>query len=401
MKKNRTPIKRESLIRFSSSVVAILGGLLVGLIILLITNPRDAFGGFIMILLGGFSGGMRGIGQVLYIATPIMMTGLAVGFAFKTGLFNIGASGQFIMGAYFALLVSIRFTFLPESVHWIVAVIAAAIGGALWALIPGILKAYYNVHEVISTIMMNYIGMYLANYLVTITIYNSLKNQSLDPIAVIPRIGLDTIFAGSSAHGGIILAVIIAVIIYIILNKTTFGYELKACGVTMEASKYAGINEKRGIVLSMVIAGALAGIGGSFLYLARTGKSIEVIDKLAPEGFAGISVALLGLSNPIGIVFSSVFIAHITQGGFYAQRLNFKPEIIEIMTAVIIYFSAFSLMVKMFFNKREEKRKINADKADSSDIIKDIESTENEGKSEIAGENPEKATHENRGGDGK
>jgi ABC-type uncharacterized transport system permease subunit len=128
----------------------------------------------------------------------------------------------------------------------------------------------------------------------------------------------------------------------------------------MDASKYAGINEKRGIVLSMVIAGALAGIGGSFLYLARTGKSIEVIDRLAPEGFAGISVALLGLSNPIGIVFSSVFIAHITQGGFYAQRLNFKPEIIEIMTAVIIYFSAFSLMVRTFFSKREEKRNIKA-----------------------------------------
>lgn len=354
MKKNKITIERESVIKLSSSIFAIVLGLLVGLIILFISNPSDAINGFTRILAGGLSDGMQGVGQVLYIATPIIMTGLSVGFAFRTGLFNIGASGQFIVGAFCAVYVSVEFTFLPSSIHWIAAVLAGAIGGALWGLLPGVLKAFYNVNEVIATIMMNYIGMYSVNYLVTQTIYNSLKNQSKDPIAVIPRWGLDKVFQGASVHAGIILAIIIAVIIYIILNKTTFGYELKACGFNMDASRYAGINAKRRIVMSMLIAGALAGIGGAFLYLASTGKSIEIVDVLAPEGFMGIPVALLGLSNPIGVIFSALFISHISLGGFYAQIFNFKPEITGIITSVIIYFSAFALIVKTYFNQLEK-----------------------------------------------
>jgi general nucleoside transport system permease protein len=364
MKKKLLYISQDSIIKLSSSVFAIVLGLLIGLVILLLSNPRDAFGGFSKILAGGFSNGMNGIGQVLYQATPIIMTGLAVGFAYKTGLFNIGASGQFIVGAYCAVYVSVEWTFLPTSIHWIAAVIAAALGGALWGFIPGLLKAYYNVNEVIATIMMNYIGMYTVNFLVTQTIYNSLKNQSKDPIAIIPRWGLDKLFNGSSVHAGIILAVAIAVIIYILLNKTTFGYELKACGYNMDASKYAGINSKNRIVMSMVISGALAGIGGAFLYLAKTGKSIEVVDNLVSEGFTGIPVALLGLSNPIGIIFAALFISHISLGGFYAQAYNFKPEITGIITSVIIYFSAFALIVKTYFKQLEKLwHKIKAKKA--------------------------------------
>lgn len=354
MKRNRLQIKKDSVVKFASAVIAIVLGLLVGLIILLISNPTEAFGGFMKILAGGFIGNSRGFGQVLYTATPIIMTGLSVGFAFKTGLFNIGTAGQFIVGAYCAVYVSTQWTFLPGSIHWIVALIAAILGGAIWGLLPGLLKAYYNVNEVIATIMMNYIGMYLVNFLVVETCYNSLKNQSQDPIAVIPKWGLDKLFVGSSVHAGIFLAILIAIIIYILLNKTTFGYELKACGFNMDASHYAGINAKRGIILSMVIAGALAGAGGGFLYLADTGKSIEVVEVLAAEGFTGIPVALLGMSNPLGIIFSALFIAHITEGGFYAQAFNFKPEIIGIITSVIIYFSAFALIVKTYYNKFSE-----------------------------------------------
>lgn len=351
MKQNRLLIKKDSVIKFSSAVIAIILGLLVGFIILLVSNPTDALNGFIKIMAGGFTGDARGLGQVLYVATPIIMTGLSVGFAFKTGLFNIGTAGQFIVGAYCAVYVSVNWTFLPGSIHWIVALIAAMLGGALWGLLPGLLKAFYNVNEVIATIMMNYIGMYLVNFMVVQTVYNSLKNQSKDPIAVIPKWGLDTLFPGSSVHAGIFLAILIAIVIYILLNKTAFGYELKACGFNMDASRYAGINAKRGIILSMVIAGALAGIGGGFLYLANTGKSIEVVEVLSPEGFMGIPVALLGMSNPLGIVFSAFFISHISEGGFYAQAFNFKPEIIGIITSVIIYFSAFALIVKTYFNQ--------------------------------------------------
>lgn len=351
MKMKKFQVKTDSLIKLSSSIIAIIVGLLVGFIILLISNPADAVQGFGKILAGGFTGGLKGIGQVFYVATPIMMTGLSVGFAFKTGLFNIGTAGQFIVGAYCAVYVSVQWTFLPAPIHWVVALLAAALGGALWGLLPGILKAFYNVNEVIATIMMNYIGMYLVNYLVVETCYNSLKNQSLDPVAVIPKWGLDKLFPGSSVHAGIIMAILISVLIYILLNKTTFGYELKACGFNMDASRYAGINAKRGIVLSMVIAGCLSGIGGGFLYLASTGKSIEIVDVLAAEGFTGIPVALLGMSNPLGIIFSSLFIAYISEGGFYAQMFNFKPEIIVIITSVIIYFSAFALFVKIYFKK--------------------------------------------------
>jgi len=342
-----------------SSMVAIGAGLLFGLIILLVSNPAEAFPGFAIILKGGVSTGAKGMGQVLYFATPLILTGLSVGFAFKTGLFNIGASGQFIMGAFAATYIGVKWTFLPAPWHWLVALACAALVGGLWALIPGLLKAYLNVHEVISTIMMNYIGMYLANFLVKSSIYDSKKALSMNVAesAVLPKAGLDKIFfnrMGASGHidlstvnCGIYIAILVAVVMYIVLNKTTFGYELKACGYNQEASRYAGINAKKNVVLSMVIAGALAGLGGALLYLSGAGgRHIKVVDVLAAEGFNGIPVALLGLSNPIGIIFSAVFISHITMGGNYLQTLDFVPEIIDIIVACIIYFSAFSLILR-------------------------------------------------------
>ncbi|NLT48419.1 MAG: ABC transporter permease [Clostridiales bacterium] len=343
----------------TSSIVAIFAGLLFGFIILLISNPSQAVDGFIIILKGGFSTGGKGMGQVMYFATPLILTGLSVGFAFKTGLFNIGASGQFIMGAFAAVYIGVKWTFIPAPFHWMVALLAATIVGGLWALIPGLLKAYLNVHEVISTIMMNYIGMYLANFLVKSTVYDSKKALSMNVAesAVLPKGGLDKIFynpTGSSGavdlstvNSGFYIALVVAVIMFIVLNKTTFGYELKACGFNQNASKYAGINEKRSIVLSMVIAGALAGLGGGLLYLSgASGRHIKAVDVLAAEGFNGIPVALLGLSNPIGIIFSAIFISYITLGGNYLQTLNFVPEIIDVIIACVIYFSAFALLFR-------------------------------------------------------
>jgi simple sugar transport system permease protein len=340
---------------FLSSVFAIIVGLAFGFIILLISNPAQAVGGFTTILTRAFKD-LRSIGNVLYFATPIILTGLSVGFAFKTGLFNIGASGQFIVGAYLAVLIGVLGERLGNC-QWLVALLAAILGGALWALLPGLLKAFANVHEVISSIMMNYIGMYLVNYLVLKTVYDSLKNQSMRVAgnANIPKMGLNIIFPRSHVNGGIFIAVLAVIVIYIVLNKTTFGFELKAVGYNRDASKYAGINEKRSIVLSMLIAGALAGLGGGLLYLAGTGKHIEVVDILAAEGFTGIPVALLGLSNPIGILFAGLFIGYITVGGSYMQRYDFAPQIIDIIVASIIYFSAFSLIIKTFFDQRRTK----------------------------------------------
>ena len=208
--------------------------------------------------------------------------------------------------------------------------------------------------------MMNYIGMYFVNYSVkgNKVIFDSLRNQS-KPVAGtanIPKMGLDKLFEGSYVNGGFIIAILVVIIIYIVLNKTTFGYELKAVGYNRDASKYAGINEKKSIVLSMMISGALAGLAGGLLYLAGSGKHIEVVDVLADEGFTGISVALLGLSNPIGILFSGIFIAFITTGGWYLQQYDYSTEVIDIIISVIIYFSAFSLIIKSVMAKLKKRK---------------------------------------------
>lgn len=348
MQVNKTAKKEnKALINFSSSVLAVLAGLLFGFIILLFSNPTQSLPGFVTILKGGLTDGAYGIGRMFYVATPIIMTGLSVGFAFKTGLFNIGASGQFTMGAFVAIYVGAKWLWIPGGIHWLVALLAAAIAGALWGLIPGILKAYANVNEVISSIMMNYIGMYFVNMMVVKNVYDQVKNQS-KPVATtanLPKAGLDKIL-GSNMNIGIIIAIIFVIIMYILIEKTTFGYELKACGHNSYASRYAGINEKKNIILSMVIAGALAGVGGALLYLAGSGKYIQVLDVIAPEGFNGIFVALLGLSNPIGILFAGLFIAHITVGGYNLQLYNFVPEVIDIIISAIVYFGAFALLFK-------------------------------------------------------
>ena len=371
MNRSKNLLLSEGFNNAYSSIFSILVGLLFGFIILLVSNPSEAIDGFVIILKGGFSTGAKGMGQVLYFATPLILTGLSVGFGFKTGLFNIGAPGQFIMGAFTAIYIGVKWTFLPAPWHWIAALIGATIMGGLWALIPGILKAYLNVHEVISTIMMNYIGMYLANYLVKLYVYDSTKGLSMSTAstAVLPKGGLDYVFYNplgsakdlSTVNCGIWIAIVIAILVYIVLNKTTFGYELKACGFNTHAAKYAGINDKKNIVVAMVISGMLSGLGGGLLFLSGSnGRHIKVVDVLAAEGFNGIPVALLGLSNPIGIIFSAIFISYITQGGNYLQTLDFVPEVIDIIIACIIYFSAFSLifrtMLPRFIRYRNEKR---------------------------------------------
>ncbi len=351
---------QRSLLPLLSSISAIVVGLLIGFLVLLCSNASQAIPGFGAILTGALTHGMKGVGQVFYYATPIMMTGLSVGFAFQSGLFNIGTPGQFIVGGFGACYVGIMMKSLG-GVHWIVALFASILLGALWGCVPGILKAFFNVNEVIAAIMMNYIGMYGVNWIVKSykPMFNNLRNES-NPVAAtanIPKMGLDKIFPGSSVNGGFLIGIIFIVLIYLLLNKTTFGYELKAVGHNRDASKYAGINEKKSIIVSMAIAGAIAGLAGGLLYLAGSGKHIEVVDVLASEGFTGISVALLGFNNPIGIFVSSIFIAYLTAGGFYLQLYEFSVEIIDIIVAVIIYFSAFSLVVRLILARLRQGRK--------------------------------------------
>lgn len=346
--------KGEGFGAFRAALLAIILGLVFGFVIMLAANPSRALSGFITVITGGFSR----IGDVFYFATPILMTGLAVGFAFKMGLFNIGASGQYTMGMFFALYVGFMVE-LPPGIHWIVCILAGMIGGMLWGLIPGLFKAYFNVNEVITSIMFNYIGMYFVDMWVqgngTMYIASKTRTAYLPESAQIPSLGIP----GSNVNFGIILAILVAILLYVILEKTTFGYELKATGINKSAATYAGMNGKRNIVLTMAIAGALAGLGGAFAILAPStiaGSSMtyEPINVIAANGFNGIAVALLGNSSPIGIIFSAVFISFIQRGGTMA--IHYKPEIIDVVIAVIIYFSAFAMLMNEQFSKFLKRR---------------------------------------------
>lgn len=351
MKINKS-IHSETMISALSSLISIVVGLIFGFVILLIADPAHAVAGFGAIVTGAFNTGISGFDKLLYLSAPIIMTGLSVGFAFKTGLFNIGASGQFMVGACAAMYVG-NIAALNSPVHWLLAVIAAMLAGAFWGLIPGLLKAYLNVNEVIATIMLNYIGIYGVNMIVRGNFYDMIKNQSspVEKTAYLPKWFFDELIPGGKASISILIAILAVVVVYVVLQKTTFGYELKAVGKNREATKYAGIIAKRNIVLAMVIAGSLSGIGGSLIYLAEIGKYWHVVDVISPEGFTGIAVALLGVSNPVGIFFSGLFIEHITLGGVQMQLYNYAPEVIDIIISAIIYCGALSLIFKSLLKK--------------------------------------------------
>ena len=360
----RIPISTNIL----ASLISIGVGLLVGLILLLVLNTRLAGNAFVSLITAGFRSSDK-FAKVLYQAAPLIMTGLSVGFAFKTGLFNIGATGQYTVGSALALIGAIEFQ-LP----WYVCLLLALIGGAIWGVFPGLFKALFNVNEVITSIMFNWIGLYAVN----MTIVNLSRMLARDwglaqmdrtaplatanPSAMLPKLGLDKLFASSYMNIGIFIAIAFAIIAWIILSKTTFGYELKACGYNRNASIYAGINAKRNIVLSMVIAGALSGVGGGLYFLAGTGQ-YTLLKQLLAAGFNGIPVALLATSNPIGTIFSAFFVSYIQVGGD-AMQPDFVKEIIDIIISVIIYLAAFALLTRELLLRGKQRREEAAANAD-------------------------------------
>ena len=338
-----------------AAVLAAVLGLFFGFVVMLLANPSQAVSGFYAIL----AGGLGRIPDVFYYATPIMMTGLAVGFAYKMGMFNIGASGQFTMGMFWAMYVGFMID-IPPVLHCLVAVIAGTIGGMAWGFIPGFFKAYFNVNEVITSIMFNYIGMYFVDMWVqnsqVMYVPSKARTAYLPDSVQLPSLGIAT----SSVSVAIIVAILLAVALYIILYKTTFGYELRATGFNKHGAEYAGMNGKKNIVLTMVIAGGLAGMAGAFAILAPStiaGSSMtyEPVNIIAGEGFDGIAVALLGASNPIGIIFSALFISLLKCGGTLASLYGFKPEIIDVVIAIIIYFSAFAMFMNSILKTKLSK----------------------------------------------
>lgn len=354
-------------LNLTASLVSILAGLLFGFILLMIFNFDKALYGFGNIVFTGLRSPDR-MAKVLYTAAPLLMTGLSVGFAFKTGLFNIGASGQYTVGAVLSLVGAILWQ-LP----WYACILLGMIGGAVWGAIPGICKALFNVNEVITSIMFNWIGLFAAN----LFLYNSPKMlanawgainkdrtaalSAANPSAILPKLGMDKAMGSNYMNISIFVAVIAAFVMWYVLQKTTFGYELKACGYNRNASRYAGINDRRNIVLSMVIAGALAGLGGSLYYLSGTGQ-FTMGKQLLTMGFNGIPIALLAASHPLGTILSALFIGYIQVGG-EALQPEFAKEIIDIIIAAIIYLSAFSLLMRELILRGRSRRAVRAEEA--------------------------------------
>ena len=307
---------------------------------------------------------------MLFRAVPIIMTGLSVSLAYKTGLFNIGASGQYLAGTAATLFIalSIPTTAVPAWIVWILAFFGGILAGAFWGAIPGMLKAFLNINEVLACIMTNWLA---ANIVTWVFDISNLKCQEGNKQQVIwktmhngvatSRMGLDKLFPGSQqVNGGIIVAILIAILVYILLTKTTLGYELKACGSNRHAARYAGIKDKRNIVLSMAIAGALAGAGAALYWLSGTTEfHWETYQSLPGEGFTGIAVALLGACNPIANIFSGMFLSTLDVSGTRLSYLTgYNEYITDIIIAVIVYLSAFSLFIKLWLTKRFKKTEI-------------------------------------------
>ena len=368
-----------------AALLCILIGLFVGFLVLLAINPAHAWAdGFVRILKGGFHDAPYGVGKELANAAPLIMTGLSVGFAFKTGLFNIGAAGQYTLGAYGALYCAIMLK-LP----WFVCLLAAAILGGLWGAIPGFFKAYFNINEVITSIMFNWIGLYLVNEIIygrgSGVMYDAHNTRTWKlatnaPQAQIPSCGMSELFHTSNTTIAIFLAIIVAIVVWVVLEKTTFGYELKAVGLNKNAARYAGINEKKNVILSMTIAGALAGFGAGLFYLSGGGEWNPLNSTSLPAmGFNGIATALLANSNPIGTIFSSLFISHISVGGAYLPTKYFPSEIADLISGIIIYLCAFSMLFRTLFEKKLIHKKDTAN-ANAEPAAKAVTKPEKEGK---------------------
>ncbi len=341
------------------SIMAVILGLIAGALLMLIMgfNPVE---GYTYLFKGGLMN-LERIGNTIATATPLMLTGLSVAFAFKTGLFNIGTPGQMLFGGFCSIAVGLTLD-LPKVILVPIVVSVGIIGGALWAIVPGVLKAKFNVHEVVSSIMMNWIAYWIVYYMVPQYFkgeFLETESRMLPESATLRVEWLSNIFKGSYINLGIFLALIAVLGIWFTLNKTVLGYELKAVGFNRFGAEYAGMPVNRNIVISMMIAGALAGLAGVIQYTGNA--NIMQIGVMPSQGFDGIAVALLGASSPIGVIFSSLFFGILYVGkGFMNAAVKVPPELADTIMATIIYFAATSMVmdkVIKYFKKNRKKGK--------------------------------------------
>lgn len=395
--------RSDSMVKLLSSLLSIVIGLAVGGIIVLLVGIGNkaislsgAWEGLRLIFAGILSTGRSAsgaltwgfnpasIGNMLFRAVPLIMTGLSVAVAFKTGLFNIGAPGQYLMGTAVTLVIALGIPAgtMPGWVIWLLAFLGGIAAGAVWGCIPGLFKAFLNINEVIACIMTNWIAANVVTWIFDGSSFRNLVENTksgyiykttyglaqvdgawtyVDGLGVAtPKMGLDKLFPGSQVNAGILIAILFAIAMYILMNKTTLGYELKACGANRHSARYAGISDKRNIVLSMAIAGALSAAGASLYYLSGNTEFFwTTYQSLPAEGFNGIPVALLALNNPVGVIFSGLFMAMLDIVGLQLTNLTAYNEFItDVIIAIIVYLSAFSLVIRMFLTSRRKKTEV-------------------------------------------
>ena len=371
-----------------ASILSIIIGLAVGGIVVLIVglassniSPSSTWDGIRLVVFGIFSTGRdasanlsfgfnpTSIGNMLFRATPLIMTGLSVAVAYKTGLFNIGAPGQYLMGTMASLMLALGIPseVVPPVIIWIIAFLGGMAAGAVWGAIPGLVKAYLNINEVLASIMTNWIAANVVTWafeasnfknVVESTKSGYIYKTTFNDVAT-SKLGLDAIFPGSQVNGGLIIAIVIAILMSILMTKTTLGYQLKACGSNRHAARYAGIKDKRNIVLSMAIAGALSAGGAALYYLSgNTEFAWQTYQALPDTGFNGIPVALLAACNPIGVIFTGIFMSMLDVAGTQLTALTpFNEYITDVVIATIVYLSAFSLVIKMLISGRKKHKK--------------------------------------------
>ena len=379
-----------------ASLISILIGMAVGGVIILIVgivNPSMGMSGVwdgLRLVFGGiFSTGRdatgaltfgfnsTSVGNMLFRATPLILTGLSVAVAFKTGLFNIGAPGQYLMGtaATLMLALGIPSEVVPTWLIWVIAFLGGTLAGAVWGCIPGLVKAVLNINEVLACIMTNWIAANVVTWafdgsdfrnLVENTKSGYIYKTSFNGVET-AKLGLDKLFPNSQVNGGIVIAIVIAIFIYILMSKTTLGYQLKACGSNRHAARYAGIQDKRNIVLSMAIAGGLSGAAAALYYLSGNTEFFwSTYQTLPAIGFNGIPVALLAASNPIAVIFTGCFMSMLDIVGLQLTNLTaYNEYITDVIIATIVYLSAFSLVIKMLLSGRK-KRKLAAAAAENA-----------------------------------
>ena len=339
-------VSREAIRGFLIQLFAIMMAFLVGAVVLLVTgyNPVDAYAA----MFRGAFGDVFRVGQTLTQATPIIFTALAFLFSFKSGLFNIGAEGQFLAGAFASALVGISFQNLPAPLHVLLALVAGAVAGGLWGLIPAVLKTRFGAHEVITTMMLSYVALYLTSYMVNYPF--KAPGWVSQTVMIAESARLPRLLQGSQLSASIILALALVLLTRFILNRTILGYEIRATGLNPSAAENAGIDVKRGMILALVVSGAMAGLGGSGEIL---GVHRRFIDGFSPGyGWDGLAVALVGGLSPVGALLAAILFGALRSGGMIMTRVTGVPlDIVFLLQALVILFVAAPSLIRAILKR--------------------------------------------------